>query len=286
MRIGFVGLGQMGLPMAGNLARAHDVIAWDRNAERRPEGAARAEALAGVAAAPVVILCLPDGKVVEQVLLGDLLPALGPGTVVVDCSTTPRATALRCAEALGTRGMGFLDAPVSGMRARAEDATLTMMVGGEADALERVRPALDAMASTVLHMGPVGAGQLTKLVNQLLFDINCAALAEVLPMAVKLGLDPAKTVEVVNGGTGRSYASEFFGPRMLTRDFDEGYPMGLAYKDLIEGAAISANEGIPMPVLAAATATYQQALREGLGEEEKGAMVKVFERLLGVEVKA
>ena len=120
-------------------------------------------------------------------------------------------------------------------------------------------------------MGPAGSGQLTKLINQLLFDINAAALGEILPMAVKMGLDPDLVGEVVNSGTGRSYASEFFMPRILRGHFCDGYPMAHAYKDLVSGAELGANHCIPMPVLAAATATYQTALLKGHGEKDKGA---------------
>ena len=135
-------------------------------------------------------------------------------------------------------------------------------------------------------MGDIGSGQLMKLINQLLFDINAAALAEILPLASKLGIDPELAGEVVNSGTGRSYASEFFVPHILNGVFDNGYPMETAYKDLKSGADISARFKIPTPVLAAVTSTYQQALLEGHGEKGKGAMILVFERLLGVSFRA
>jgi 3-hydroxyisobutyrate dehydrogenase-like beta-hydroxyacid dehydrogenase len=135
-------------------------------------------------------------------------------------------------------------------------------------------------------MGDVGAGQLTKLINQLLFDINAAALAEILPLASKLNIDPSKIGDVVNSGTGRSYASEFFIPHVLSGSFNNGYPMDAAYKDLISGAEISARFRIPTPVLAAATSTYQQALLEGHGDKDKGGMILVYERLLGVSFRA
>jgi len=148
-----------------------------------------------------------------------------------------------------------------------------------------VKPFLECIGNKILFMGPAGSGQLTKLINQLLFDINAAALAEILPMAVKLGLDPDLVGEVVNSGTGRSYASEFFVPRILQRHFSDGYPMAHAYKDLVSGAELGANHCVPMPVLAAATATYQTALLKGHGQQDKGAMVQVFEDILGVQVR-
>jgi 3-hydroxyisobutyrate dehydrogenase-like beta-hydroxyacid dehydrogenase len=134
-------------------------------------------------------------------------------------------------------------------------------------------------------MGRSGSGQLTKLINQLLFDMNVASLAEILPMSVKMGLDPYMVGEVVNSGTGKSYASDFFIPRILKNDFSEGYALKSAYKDLVSAAEISANLHVPLPVLGAATSTYQMALLKGYGEQNKGAMIRVFEELLGVEYR-
>ncbi len=134
-------------------------------------------------------------------------------------------------------------------------------------------------------MGPLGAGQLTKTVNNVLYDINIAALAEVLPMAVAMGLDPAQLGQVVTTGTSRSYASQYFVPRILKGEFDEGYPLAKAYKDLVSAAIVAAENGFPLPVTAAATATYQTALRQGHGDRDKGAMVLPFEDLLGVKVR-
>ena len=192
---------------------------------------------------------------------------------------------MNIAKTLEKRGVGFLDAPVSGMAARASDATLTIMCGGKRETFDHVKPYLDCMGNNILLMGDVGSGQLTKLINQLLFDINAAALAEILPMSVKMGLDPAKVANVVNSGTGRSYASEFFLSRILAGNFADGYPMAHAYKDLVSAAELGAGQTIPMPVLAAATATFQMALLRGHGEKDKGGMVRVFEELLGVEYR-
>lgn len=292
MKTGFVGLGQMGAPMAANLAAENDVTVFDRNADKRAlldgKCTAAVEALAGLAACELIFLCLPNGKVVTEVLFGEggLAPHLKPSTVIVDTSTIEYAATLEIAEKLDALGVPFVDAPVSGMQARAEEGSLTMMCGGAEDAVDRLRPQLAAMASNVLYMGPTGSGQLMKLINQLLFDINAAAIAEILPLAVKLGLAPEKVGTVVNGGTGRSFASEFFIPHILNGDFSNGYPMAAAYKDLISGAEISARHQIPAPVLAAATATYQQALRAGHGDKDKGGMIRVFEDALGVSFRA
>lgn len=293
MKFGFVGLGQMGAPMASNLARANDVLVHSRNISAVPEvlesGAKGADDLGRFSDVDVLITCLPDSKIVNRVLFDPqegLAQHLKPGALVIDTSTIEYGATLEFNNRLQAQGLRFLDAPVSGMQKRAEDGSLTMMVGGDANDLAEVQGALSTMASKILHMGDVGAGQLTKLINQLLFDINAAALAEILPLSVKLGIDPEQVAEVVNSGTGRSYASEFFVPNILQGDFSNGYPMQAAYKDLISGAEISARHNIPTPVLAAATATYQQALLEGHGDKDKGGMILVFERLLGTGFRA
>ncbi|WRQ46388.1 NAD(P)-dependent oxidoreductase [Rhodobacterales bacterium FZCC0083] len=293
MKFGFVGLGQMGAPMAINLGQQNDVLVYDRNtnavANVGQSGAKTANEPDQFADVDVLITCLPNAKIVESALFDQkagLVQHLKAGALVVDTSTIEYSATLELKNRLQTADLRFLDAPVSGMQKRAEDGTLTMMVGGEGNDLAEVHDALSTMASKILHMGDVGAGQLTKLINQLLFDINAAALAEILPLSVKLGLDPEQVADVVNSGTGRSYASEFFVPKILTGDFGNGYPMQAAYKDLVSGAEISAGHNIPTPVLAAATATYQQALLEGHGDKDKGGMILVYERLLNIAFRA
>lgn len=289
MKLAFVGLGQMGRHMAANLASGQDdLIAVGRNPDPFPalqaRGARTSTVVGDAAGADVIFLCLPDAEAVAGVLLGEggIADRLAPGQVVVDTGTTAYGTTAEVAKALEARGVGFVDAPVSGMEARARDGTLTIMCGGAEPAFGLVEPYLARMGDNVLYMGPVGSGQLAKLINQLLFDINAAALAEILPMAVKMGLDPEKVGAVVNSGTGRSYASEFFVPRVLEGNFAEGYAMRNAYKDLVSAAELGVRACIPMPVLAAATATYQLALLQGHGDKDKGGMIRVFEDALGV----
>ncbi len=292
MKIAFVGLGQMGKPMAMNLLKSGAQLIVNSAsarafAEFETRGAWATTDLAEVARADIILLCLPNGEVVRDLLLGEkgIAGKLAPGQIVVDTSTITYATTLEIAQALEARGIAFVDAPVSGMEARAIEGTLTVMCGGKRETFAAVKPYLECMGNNILYMGGVGSGQLTKLINQLLFDINCAALAEILPMAVKMGLDTAKVGDVVNSGTGRSYASEFFIPRILNDGFSAGYPMKHAYKDLVSAAELGAKLCIPMPVLAAATATYQNALLRGHGDKDKGAMILVFEELLGVKFR-
>lgn len=292
-RIGYVGLGQMGRWMATNLLKAGfrvTVFDVDPRAARflADQGAGSALSPTEVASqVDWVFLSLPGTAVVEEVTFGTdgLIHGARSGLVVVDCGTTEYLPTLQFARKLEQYGIIFADAPVSGMEARARAGTLTIMFGGERATFNQVRPALDAIGSTVIHMGDVGSGQLAKLTNQLLFNISAAAIAEILPMAVKLGLDPEKVAQVVTTGTGRSFAAEFFTPLILEGRFDQGYALRDAYKDMISAADICAHRRIPMPLVHAATTTYQMALAEGYGEEDKGAMIKVFERILGAEFR-
>lgn len=292
MTIAFIGLGTMGLPMATHLLSAYPGLlvssaSGQAYAALERLGAQPTDERKALAACDTVFLCLPDDQVVEQVLFSaqGLAQWMRPGSTVVDTSTLGYAQTLDIARRLASLGVRFMDAPVSGMAQRAGDGTLTAMCGGQAEVVEQMRPYLQTMASTILHMGPVGSGQLAKLINQLLYNINIAALAEILPMACKLGLDAQQVSRVVNTGTGRSHASEYFLPHILAGSFTSSYPLQDAYKDMHHGAQLSAEMGLPLPVLAAATATYQTALLQGHGSQDKGAMIKVFEALLDVQFR-
>ena len=292
MKLGFVGLGQMGRPIAHNLMKSGaELIVSDR--DERWFGEFRAKELLRRRAPPSLptptccsSACPTPRWCRHSSRRTRAREHLRQGQTIVDLSTIAYGATTEIGRSLEEKGVAFLDAPISGMEARAIDGTLTVMCGGARDVFDRVKPYLDRIGNKILYMGPTGSGQLTKLINQLLFDINAAALAEILPMAVKMGLDPDLVGEVVNSGTGRSYASEFFIPRILRGHFGDGYPMAHAYKDLVSGAELGANYCIPMPVLAAATATYQAALLRGHGEKDKGGMVRVLEELLGAEYRS
>ena len=290
MKIGFVGLGQMGKPMAINMVKCGDeVLVNDLNTDLFPElqakGAKTTTNLQEIAQCDVILLSLPDTKVVQAVLLGDkgILSSLRPGQIVADLSTINYTASIEIARALEAKGVEFMDAPVSGMEARAIDGTLTVMCGGKKEIYEKLTPYFQCIGTNIMYMGKHGCGQLTKAINNILFDINIAAFAEMLPMAVKLGLDPEAIGAVVNSSSGKSYASEFFIPRILKRNFGDGYPLEHAYKDLVSGAELGAQLCIPLPVMHAATTTYQMAMLKGLGHKDKGAMICVFEDLLGLK---
>jgi len=293
LKVGFIGLGEMGKWMAINVAKAgFPLTVYDI----RPEpvqslienGASSASSPAEVGRkTDCVLLSLPDTHVMQAVVFGEngLIQGVSPGSIVVDLSTINYSATLKIEEEMRPRGVTFIDAPVSGMEARAKAATLTLMVGGDPQVLEKIRPILNSVGNNIVYMGKSGNGQLAKLVNQLLFNISAAAMAEILPMAVKLGLDPEAVCRVVTTGTGKTFALDIFTPGILANDFKTGYPLIKAYKDMVSAAEISSDEKIPLPVFAAAMHTYQLALAEGLGDEDKGAMIKVWEKVLGVEVR-
>lgn len=292
-RIGFIGLGKMGKWMAFNLVRAgFDVTVYDVSEQPVAfllERGAKAVNSPAALARKIdwLFLCLPSAFIVEQVLFGEggVSAVARPGMALVDCGTTSYLATLDFEQRLKPMGVRYADAPVSGRESRAEEGTLTMMFGGAEPLFQEVYPALAAMGNEIVYMGEIGSGQLTKLINQLLYNINAAAIAEVFPLAAKLGLDPEKVVQVVTAGTGKSAAVDYFGPLILEGRFDQGYPLQDAYKDMISATELSAQKKIPLPLVHAATTTYQMALAEGLGAEGKGAMIKVFERLLGVEFR-
>ncbi|WP_434311254.1 NAD(P)-dependent oxidoreductase [Hominifimenecus sp. rT4P-3] len=293
MAIGFIGLGQMGKHMAVNMAACKEPMTVCNASGKgfdvfEKMGVGTTRTPKDLKDADLIFLCLPNTEVVEKVLFGEngLADVLHEGQIIVDFSTIKYKATLEIAEKCKALGAAFLDAPISGMETRAKEGTLTIMCGGEESVFEKVKPYLEKVGSKILYMGGQGCGQLTKLVNQLLFDINVAGLAEILPMAVKMGLDVEKVGQVVNSGTGRSYASEFFIPRIQKDNFSEGYSLNNAYKDLVSAAELGANLKIPMPVLASATTTYQLALLKGLGECDKGGMIRVYEELLGVKFRA
>ncbi len=292
-RIGFVGLGTMGKWMALNLikagyplnffARRKEIIEYMKTQGGRPFPTLQEMARSS----DWVFFCVSDTAAVEEVLFGrdGIAEVLTPGQIVIDCGTIHPLSTRKFAETLKGKGVSFLDAPISGMEARAKAATLTIMAGGEKEVYEKVRPALEVMGNKIIYAGQSGNGQLMKLINQIMFDIHCATIAELFPMAVKMGLDPEQTLEVVKTGTGHCFAVDNFGPLILEGNFGPGYPLEDAYKDMVHAAEISSAHRIPLPVTAACMMTYQMALDQGLGRENKGAMIKVWEKALGVEVR-
>lgn len=292
-KIGFIGLGQMGRWMAINLLKNNFnlvVFDTDRDAVKfvADKGAQKAESLADLTRdTQLLFFCLPGYRVIEKVVLGNqgLLSGDTQNQTWIDLGTSNYIWTRQFSEKLGEMGIHFVDAPVTGMEQRAKEKTLTVMFGGEKDILDEITPALESIGSEIVHMGGVGSGQLAKMINNVLLNVNLAALSEILPMAVKLGLEPEKISRVINSGSGQSFASKTFLPRILEGDFSHGYPLNDAYKDMENICEVSSQGKIPIPLVHAALSTYQSALASGYGEQDKGAMMKVFEALLDVRVR-
>jgi 3-hydroxyisobutyrate dehydrogenase-like beta-hydroxyacid dehydrogenase len=235
----------------------------------------------------MIVLSLPNADIVSEVVYGNdgIVRGKKREQILLDCGTCGFLWTMAFAKKLEKEGIRFVDAPVTGMEQRAKDAALTIMFGGPGSMLKEIRPVLEAMGNNIVHMGDVGSGQLAKMINNIIFNSNIAALAEVLPMAVKLGLDAETIARVISNGSGQSFASDIFLPNILEDRFDKGYPLELAYKDMRHAMEVSDQKKIPLPMIRTAAETYQKALDSGWGQEDKGAMIKVFESALGVKFR-
>jgi len=291
MEVGFIGLGLMGRPMALNLLKAgHRVHVWSRRRESMQPlldaGAGDCSSAADVAArAEVVISMVADAPDVEQVALGPDGVAEGarPGLIFVDMSTIAPAAAQAIAAKLKARGVEMLDAPVSGGEIGAINATLTIMVGGDAAAFERVKPAFEAMGKTVSLIGASGAGQVAKACNQILTGVGVAAVAEALNFAKKSGVDAAKVREALLGGFAYSRVLENHGQRMLDRNFKPGFKAWMHQKDLRIVMEEAHRLGLALPSSAATAQMFNAMVGSGLGEDDSIAMLKLLERMSGGE---
>jgi 2-hydroxy-3-oxopropionate reductase len=293
-RIGFIGLGIMGRPMARRLLGAgHPLTVHSRSPAPVDElvdaGAERAGSAAEVAAAShVVITMLPDTSDVEAVLFGEDGVAAGSrgGSLVIDMSTVSPVATRRFAERLSGRDVRFLDAPVSGGETGAVEGTLSIMVGGREDDFARARPLFEAMGRNVVLVGGVGAGQVTKACNQLVVAATIEAVAEALVLAASSGVDPAKVRDALLGGFAGSKILEVHGKRMLDRAFDPGFRLRLHRKDAGIILETAHELGSPLPGFEAVADALERAVKEGGAELDHSALVRPLEADAGVEVRA
>lgn len=292
MKLSFVGLGQMGKGMALNLAKCDcDYLVYDINeivfADFKAKKIKTTTNIADVYDSDVIFLCLPDTKIVEQVTVGEggLIEHLKEGQIVVDFSTIAYLPTLKIAEAFAAEKVEFMDCPISGRQSRAEDGTLTIMCAGNEAVFNKLKPYIDIMGSEIMYMGRSGNGQLSKMINNCVYNINIAGLCELMTVAVKLGLEPEKIGKVINTGTGKSDASAFFVPQILEGKFDYGFPMRGAYKDVMSCVEITTLKELPVPMLDAMNSIYKMTLLKGYGEKYKGAMVRVYEDIMDVKVR-
>ena len=291
-KIGFIGLGRMGLPMSYNLLHAgYDLTVHNRSQEKVRQiadaGATAAVSTAEVmASCDIVLACLPDVETCERVLLDEALPNARPGQIIVDHSTVGAATSKACADAAEERGAMFLDAPISGGTERASDGTLTIMVGGPAEAYAKALPAFDVMGAVVRHVGPTGSGTAAKLVNQLLVGVHMVAAAEAMLLGAKSGADPALVFELVNSGWGQSFLLGRNAPAMLDRDFEgTRTQLRVFLKDL--GLIQEMARDLDTPI-AAGDLAYRllgEAVEQGLGDLDSAAIVLPMEEQAGFQVR-
>ena len=287
MKIGFIGLGVMGEPMARHLrAAGHDLALW----ARRPESAAALVA-EGVplcatpsdlaARSEVVITIVTASADVEALAFGPhgLAAGFAPGAIHVDMSTIAPATARALAARYAERGIGWVDAPVSGGGQGARDATLAIMAGAEDATLARVRPLFEVLGKRIVHIGPPGAGQVAKACNQILTGVGVLAVAEAFNFARKSGADVAKVREALMGGFAYSKILENHGQRMIDRNFKPGFKAWMHQKDLRIVMEEAHRLGLMLPGAAATAQMFNAMVGSGLGEDDSIAMLKLLERM-------
>lgn len=292
MKIGYAGMGIMGSGMATNLARAgHDVTVWNRTPERTAPlvavGAAVAKSPKELAmACDVIMICVSDTPDVEAVAGGEdgLLAGLSAAKIVVDHSTISASATKRLADEARAKGADWIDAPVSGGSEGAEKGTLSIMAGGDAATVTKIMPYLEAYGSSITHVGPTGAGQMVKLVNQVLVVGTGLAVSEALLLAEAGGLDLEATIAAVTGGAADSWMLANRGPQMIARDWQPGFTIDLQQKDLRLVLEAADELAVPIPGTSLIFQMYRALQRRGLGHEGNHALVKALEEMAGLEL--
>ena len=290
-RVGFVGMGTMGAAMAANLARAgFPLTVWNRTRGRAAAltelGATEAATARDLAASSdVVVICVSDTPDVEAVVFGADGIAAGarPGTLLIDCSTISPSASRTFAQRLRERGVGFVDAPVSGGSEGAQKATLTIFVGGEPGDAERARPVLAALGKTITHLGPVGSGQAAKAVNQVIIAGTYISVAEGLVLGIKAGLDPEQLVQALSGGAAKSWVLENRAARMIANDYPLGFKVALHLKDLMIAIGLARETGTAMPIAAIASQIESGLVAQGHGDEDVSAIARTIRAMSGLE---
>ena len=290
-RVAFLGLGTMGSAMAANLARAgFTVTAWNRTPGRGAEladlGVAPADTAAhAVTGAGIVVVCVSDTPDVEAVLFGPdgVVAGAAPGTLVIDCSTIAPSGSWDFAARLAEHGIRLVDAPVSGGSEGARNATLTIFVGGDAADVERARPVLTAMGRTITHVGPIGAGQAVKAVNQVILAGTYLGVAEGIVLAIKAGLDVEQVVAALAGGAAQSWVLANRSGRMLDNDYPLGFKVELHRKDLAIALDLATKVGAVLPVSALAAQIETGLIATGHAEDDMSALARAIRSLSGLD---
>lgn len=293
LKVGYIGLGLMGKSIARNILKAgFPVVVHNRSQaavnELVAEGALRANSPKEVASqVDVIFTNLPDSPDVEQVVLGPngILEGAHPGLIFVDNSTIKPATARLIAEKLAEKGVAALDAPVSGGDIGARNATLAIMVGGSAKALETVLPIFQVMGKTITHVGEAGAGQIAKGANQIMVAAQMVAMGELLIYAQKAGADPIKVVEAIRGGAAQCWTLDVKPPRLFAGNREPGFKASMQWKDLNIIMETAREYGISLPSAAVDVQLYTAMLQAGLGNLDNSAILNVLETLSNIKLK-
>ena len=292
LKVGYIGLGLMGKSIARNILRAgFPLVVHNRSKasvnELVGEGAAAANSAADVASqVDVVFTNLPDSPDVEKVALGEngIIEGAHQGLIFVDNSTIKPASARMIAEKLSAKGVLSLDAPVSGGDIGAKNGTLTIMVGGPSEAVEKVTPIFKAMGKTVTHVGDSGAGQVAKAANQIMVAAQMTAMGELLIFARKAGVDPQKVVEAIKGGAAQCWTLDVKPPRLFAGNRAPGFKAYMQLKDLKIVMDTAREYGMPLPSVAENTKLFEKMIELGMGELDNSAVIGVIEKLTGVNL--
>jgi 3-hydroxyisobutyrate dehydrogenase len=290
-KVAFLGLGTMGAAMAANLARAgFPVTAWNRTPGRAPEladlGVEMATSpAAAVSDTPIVVICVSDTPDVEAVLFGDdgVVFAARAGTLVIDCSTIAPSGSWDFAARLRERELRMVDAPVSGGSEGARNATLTIFVGGDERDVEHARPVLNALGRTITHVGPIGAGQAVKAVNQVILAGAYLGVAEGIVLAIKAGLDVEQVVSALGGGAAQSWVLANRSGRMIDNDYPLGFKVSLHRKDLEIALGLAGQLGAVLPVSALAAQLENGLIANGHGDEDMSALARAIRGLSNLD---
>ena len=289
MRVAFLGLGIMGRPMAENLVKAgHEVTVWNRTPGKLVEGAKFADSPAAASqGAEIVWICVSDTAAVESVLFGEngVEQSLTGEMIVVDSSTISPAATRKFAERVRARGGQYVDAPVTGSKAGAENGTLIFIVGGEEQDIERLKPLFAAMGKKFFRMGEVGKGHAAKLVMNLQIAVIYEGFAEALTLGTKLGVDAECLMELINASMVKSGVIEYKGPFVLKRDFSPNFPLRLMYKDIRLALDAAKEARVKLPALEVVEEVYDVAVEDGLQDEDFAATITLLEKWAGVQVK-
>lgn len=294
MKIGFIGLGIMGKPMAKNLIKAgHTVVAYDIVKENVAymvkEGAEEGRSAKSIAEeCKIIITVLPNSPHVRTVVMGEngILEGAVEGSILIDMSSIAPLVSKEISQACQNKGVEMLDAPVSGGEPKAVDGTLSIMAGGKKEVFEQVYDILMAMGGSAVYCGEIGAGNTTKLANQIIVALNIAAVSEAFMLSTKAGVDPEKVFHAIKGGLAGSAVMNAKIPMILERNFKPGFKIDLHIKDLNNALDTGHDTGVPLPLTANVMEILQKLHADGYGQEDHSAIAKYYEKMADVCVKA